>query len=590
MRNLRHELNELLLGHTADGREVVLQPDDRETGIHIIGTSRRGKSKQIEFLERQKIEKREGGLLIDPHGDLYDGMERWLAANQYLLRRRKIRFIDPADPSARFGINPLKVTDEAQIANRAYAMLAAFSKMWGSENLAQMPTFQRCFVGLIYAIIAKELTLLELPEAIPANRRALRSFLREDLPDTTFDIVWEDFEVLQQSQRDWRSEFMSTMNRVTQFLTSDVIRETVGQSRGVIDWRACMDEGEYIVLNLQPRGSFTASHSMMLGRLVVHELFDLTLQRPKASRRPFHITIDECAALLSDDIPAMLPQTAKFGVHLTLAHQYLGQLKQESDLIYEGVMEQAPAKIVFGVRGYADATILAPYVFAGEYNFELPKRSLDKQVVVGNEIIELSHRGGNESSMEGGGSSNSQSGGSVSVEGSGGSRTMSNRSDEEIRSEQTSASRADSLSWASAEQSTWARTRSETWGTHQALAPVYKTMPTAVHSKDEIEHLHAAEIMSQLKRHAVFRPSDPARRTARYHVAEVEEGTESERRIRALREALVGRTGFVTAAQARAEIEERRTHILLPLIEVDRVGAKKATKQEAPPEPESFRE
>lgn len=324
MQRLQYESGALLLGHRADGKEVLLMPEDRETGIHIIGTSRRGKPKQIELIERQKIEQQEGGLLIDPHGELYANMERWLAANRFLLRRRKIRLIDPAAPGVRFGINPLHVTDQAQIPNRVYAILAAFSKMWGNENLAQMPTFQRCFVGLVYALISKELTLLELPEAIPANRKALRSFLRQDLPDSTFDIVWEDFEVLQHSQRDWRSEFTSTMNRVTQFLTSDVIRETVGQRRNVIDWRSCMDEGEYIVLNLQPRGNFTHSHSQMLGRLIIHELFDVALQRPKQARRPFHVTIDECASFLSDDIPAMLPQTAKFGLHLTLAHQYLG--------------------------------------------------------------------------------------------------------------------------------------------------------------------------------------------------------------------------------------------------------------------------
>ncbi|MFO1152042.1 MAG: hypothetical protein U1E42_00045 [Rhodospirillales bacterium] len=569
---------------------MTLKPDDRETGIHIIGTSRRGKSKQIELLERQKFEMREGGLLIDPHGELYDNMERWLAANQFLLRRRKIRFLDPAAHGIRFGINPLRVTDEAQISNRAYAMLAAFSKMWGSENLAQMPTFQRCFVGLVYAVISKELTLLELPEAIPANRKALRGFLRQDLPDSTFDIVWEDFEVLQQSTRDWRGEFLSTMNRVTQFLTSDVIRETVGQRRNVIDWRACMDEGEYIILNLQPRGSFTASHATMLGRLIVHELFDLTIQRPKTARRPFHITIDECAALLSDDIPAMLPQTAKFGVHLTLAHQYLGQLKQESNLIYEGVMEQAPAKIVFGVRGFADAAILAPYVFAGEYDFERPKHVLDKPVVVGHKIIELSSSSESEGSKEGGGSSHAHSDGFVSLEGGSESTTKRDRSNEEIRTAQISGSHAKSLSWTSAEQSAWACTRSSARGTQEALAPVYQTMPTATYSKDEIEHQHAAEIMSQLKRHAVFRPSDPARPTERYQVPTVEEGTDSQRRIDTLRRTLLERTGFITAEQARAEIEERRAQILLPLLEIDGGSAKASARNEVPADPDSWRE
>lgn len=538
----QYEIKQLLLGRTAEGKEVHLLPDDRETGIHIIGTSRRGKSKQIEFLERQKVELREGGLLIDPHGELYPNMERWLAANQMLLRRRKIRFIDPADPGVRFGINPLRVTDASQIPSRAYAMLAAFSKMWGSENLAKMPTFQRCFVGLVYALISKELTLLELHEAIPANRKALRSFLREDLPSRAFDVVWADFEVLERSSRDWRSEFGSTMNRVTQFLTSDVIQETVGQRRNVIDWRACMDEGEYIVLNL---ANFTLPHAQMLGRLIIHELFDVALQRPKTARRPFHLTIDECAAFLSDDIPKMLPQTAKFGLHLTLAHQYLGQLKEESELIYAGVMEQAPTKIVFGLLGYEDARVIAPYILAREYDFERPKHVLDKPVVVGQGV-----------------------------------GTISNWSEAET---ETAPAFGGGMN-------PWTISRARAEGTHEVLIPEYATMPTAVYSKDEIEHLHATEIMSQLKRHALFRPSNPSRQTVRYQVPEVEEGTQQQRRIDALRQTLLERTGFMTVEQAKAEIDERRAQILLPLIQIDDAVKAKRSPPEAPPDPESWRE
>jgi hypothetical protein len=280
-----------------------------------------------------------------------------------------------------------------------------------------------------------------------------------------------------------------------------------------------MDEGEYIVLNLQPRGNFTTSHARMLGRLIIHELFDLAMQRPKEARRPFHVTIDECAAFLSDDIPAMLPQTAKFGLHLTLAHQYLGQLRQESELIYEGVMEQAPAKIVFGLRGYEDACAIAPYILAGEYDFERPKHVLDKPVVVGHRVAELSS---------------------------------------------SSESEAETEPALGGDPTPWVRTRARMEGTHEALVPEYATMPTAVYSKDEIEHLHATEIMSQLKRHALFRPPAPSRQTERYQVPEVEERTRQQRRIDALRQTLLERTGFTTAEQAALRFADEVVTIVAP--------------------------
>lgn len=565
----------LLLGRDRNDREVHLLQGDRKTATHIVGTSRRGKTKQVELLERQKIQHREGGLVIDPHGGLYQGIERWLAANPLLARRRKVRLIDPAAPDVRYGINPLHVSDEAHIADRVYAVMAAFSKMWGSENIERMPTYQRCFVGITYAIAAKGLTLVELPELIPAGRTDLRRFLASDLPDGVFNIVWEDFEVLQHSHRDWRSEFMSTFNRIVRFLTSEIIKETVGQTANIVDWRKSMDDGVFTVVNLQPRPGFSVDHARMLGRLIVHDLFDVALKRPADVSRPFFLTIDECADYLSDDIPRILPQTAKFGLHVTLIHQFLGQLKQESDFIYAGVMNQAPTKIVFGVS-YADALELAPFLLAGEYDFEEPKHKLDKPVVTGYDITKLAGEAQGVSSMTGGAHTEGLSSGQSEAEHYNADRDTL-----------LSCGSTGTVAASAADTTQWAITKSHVFSTTETFKPQLKVMATATYSKEEIAHKHAVELMNQPARHAMIRSSDPLRPTERYIVAEVGEGTKNQRRIDVLRRLLSERDGATTLQSVRSELAERRAKLIEPYLPE---GGRQSPKQLVPEEPESFRE
>ena len=69
----------LLLGFDGRGRRLNLADKDRKTHAHIIGSSGSGKSKFLEHLMRQDMQRRQGFCLIDPHGTLYDAVLDWAA-------------------------------------------------------------------------------------------------------------------------------------------------------------------------------------------------------------------------------------------------------------------------------------------------------------------------------------------------------------------------------------------------------------------------------------------------------------------------------------------------------------------------------
>ena len=88
MRNIIAGINAL------NGKPVFLTEKDRLAHTHIIGTTGAGKSKFMEYLMREDADLGNGFCLIDPHGDLYDGVLK------YLVRKRldkKVIIIDPND-------------------------------------------------------------------------------------------------------------------------------------------------------------------------------------------------------------------------------------------------------------------------------------------------------------------------------------------------------------------------------------------------------------------------------------------------------------------------------------------------------------
>src|SRR5258708_24230005 len=92
-------------------RPVVVLPGSlRSQHLGILGLSGSGKTYFIEHLLRQDIEKRNGFVLFDVHGDLADSIVAHLAerAAVDLEVRKRTVLLEPFDPERSFGFNPLE--------------------------------------------------------------------------------------------------------------------------------------------------------------------------------------------------------------------------------------------------------------------------------------------------------------------------------------------------------------------------------------------------------------------------------------------------------------------------------------------------
>src|SRR2546425_9684616 len=80
----KHRGNNLRLGKiTGSNKWLILPWDARAKHLYIVGGTGVGKSKECEYLIRQDIvnwaASECGLMLLDPHGNLYDGIIEWLA-------------------------------------------------------------------------------------------------------------------------------------------------------------------------------------------------------------------------------------------------------------------------------------------------------------------------------------------------------------------------------------------------------------------------------------------------------------------------------------------------------------------------------
>lgn len=376
--------------------------------------------------------------------------------------------------------------------------------MWGGENTSATPLLKKCLRAVFYTLAIRKLTLAEAP-LLTSSESDLRRALISDLPDPVFDAVWRDFDAL--SRREFFEQFSSTNNRLLEFLSSPVVRRIVGQQERALDLKQVMDNGEIVIVNLASNGALSPDNGRLLGTLLTSELFLQAVRRDQATarRRPFTLYIDECYDYLTADIERMLDQTRKFGLHLVLAHQRLGQLRDRSEAIYNGIMAGGQTKIVFGGLTDDDAEVMAREVLRNSFNLEQPKHILDKPIVVDEVPFWLESESDTESWSNSRTTSENYGYGSSSGDSDGSSETYDRQGNVISSSGSTGASSGTSETWGSSSSESISHGGSRTSGRSQTLKPVRVTMPTAVHSLEEVTHLAIVKLRELPNRAAIVR-------------------------------------------------------------------------------------
>ena len=334
----------------------AIAPRDLLRHAYILGQTGTGKSVLLQRLATDHINAGAGLALLDPHGDLADVLLDAIPRH----RTDDLIYFNPAgDVERPLSINPLD-----QVPTEAHHLVASgivealqnlYADSWG-------PRLEWILYNSLRALLDyPNTTILGVPRILTDNAYRVRVVRR--ITDPVVRSFWQD-EFAQYTPR-FRTEATSPiLNKVGQLRANPTLRNILGQPRRSFDLRGVMDDGRIFIANLS-KGQLGTAASNILGSLLVTWFQTSAMERatiPEHERVPFYLLLDEFHNFTTTSFAPALSEARKFGLSLTLANQYLGQMKDETR---DAVLANVATVIAFRV-GVDDADVLER-VFNHEY-------------------------------------------------------------------------------------------------------------------------------------------------------------------------------------------------------------------------------
>ena len=321
--------------HAGRAVDVHLPAALRIRHTYVIGGSGTGKSTLLLNLILQDIEAGHGVAVLDPHGDLVDGVLARIPEN----RTVDVVLINPADEEFPIGLNILTAHSEIEKTLLSSDLVSVFRRLstsWGDQMNAVLGNALLAFLES-----STGGTLLDL-------RRFLidKEFRRSFLPTV------QDSEVVYF----WEKEFPQLigraatpiLTRLDTFLRPKLIRNMVAQQRS-LDFRALVDNRKILLAKLS-QGTIGEENAHLLGTLLVSKLHQVALSRADtdaAQRSDFYLYVDEFQHFVTPSMASLLSGVRKYRIGLTLAHQDLVQLGRSTDELVSSVLANATTRICF---------------------------------------------------------------------------------------------------------------------------------------------------------------------------------------------------------------------------------------------------
>jgi len=322
-----HDTSGLRIGNRiTDGayssRTLVIPDALRTQHVIVLGRTGSGKSSLIRHLIRQDIESSTGLVHVDFHGDSTRSILQIIAAQERKQRidlSHKLIVIEPADAEYAVGLNPL----QNQAKTTAFVQVAEFAeilkKRWHMETFGART--EELLRNALHVITDSQLTLVELPHLL--TNPLFRGSCMQRVGNPEVRAYFEDrydqaSDGMQAALRD------PVLNKITAFISDPAFRHILGQQRSAFSIVECIDQGFWILFNLDK--SRLGEQSLTLASMFLAHLKHALFAR--RSRTTFALYLDEVQNLVASDagLETLLSESRKFGVQVCTANQFLDQV------------------------------------------------------------------------------------------------------------------------------------------------------------------------------------------------------------------------------------------------------------------------
>jgi hypothetical protein len=340
-------LSNLLVGD----RATLMPTAARTTHTYVVGQPGIGKSCALESWALQDILAGHGVAVIDPHGDLYRHLVEYLADKPKV--RERVILIDPCDKRWTVSFNPLEAMKGLPQERLALFLTDIVVKIWKLE-VGSAPRMIWLLTNSFLALSDLGLTLLDLPRFLmdASFRERLLPRLKNDAARSFFAY---EFPQSPSAVHQWVTP---VLNKIGGLIFDPDLRLMVA-GHSTLNFRDVLDRKLVLLIHL-PKGILGEGPSALMAAFLVAHLQKAALSRANTRERaPYYLYLDEFQNYTTDNINDILSESRKYGLSLTLAHQYLDQLPAD---MRSAVLSTTGTLCSFRV-GYHDASHLAKEIF-----------------------------------------------------------------------------------------------------------------------------------------------------------------------------------------------------------------------------------
>jgi len=295
----------------------------------------------------QDIHNGDGCCFIDPHGsDIQD-----ILANIPAERYKDVVYFDPANLDRPMGMNMLEY-DPAFPEQKTFVvneLLSIFKKLYGDTPESMGPAFEQYFRNATMLVMedpASGNTMFEISRVL--SDPAFRALKLARCNNMVVKQFWEKIATQAGGDAALENIVPYITNKFDVFMANDFMRPIIAQEKSAFNFRDVMDNKKILLINLS-KGRLGELNSNMIGLIMVGKILMAALSRVSSYGQdlpPFYLYIDEFQNVTTDSISQILSEARKYGLSLTVAHQFIKQLDEGiRDAVFGNVGSMATFRI-----------------------------------------------------------------------------------------------------------------------------------------------------------------------------------------------------------------------------------------------------
>ena len=299
-------------------------------------------------------------------------------------RVKDVVIFDPADSDFPISFNPLEKVPAPLKMRVTIGFLEIFKKLFGTNWTERLEHVLRYTV--LALLDSPNTTVLSILKML--SDKNYRQYIVKNIEDAVVKNFWVN-EFAGWSEKFDSEAITPLLNKVGQFVATNMLRNIVGQPENKVNFREIMDSGKILLMKVS-KGMLGEENAGLLGAMAITKLYQAAMSRADTredERRDFYFYVDEFHNFATDTFDEILSEARKYRLNLTLAHQFMGQL---SPRIRKTIFGNVGAMISFRV-GAEDAAILAEEyapIFAPKDILNLGVRELYCKIPIRGEITQ----------------------------------------------------------------------------------------------------------------------------------------------------------------------------------------------------------